>query len=216
MCNICNGIGWITQDLPITDPDFGRLHRCQCQNEKDTAKWKLESGLTKNQLLITSANLHRSGKDTEAMVSAVRSWLRHHTGILTMTGGNGTGKTTLAMAIVNAILNQHIQAIYTTGPLLLTYIRDGYDARFQSDSAMRRLEKMEAVPVLVLDELDKVKATDWVSEILSRFIDARYRRRDELGTVVIYNNADMLTPDVVSRLMEGTVILNNDPDYRKR
>ena len=33
-CEICGGIGWVRQDLPITDPDFGRLQVCLCRQSK--------------------------------------------------------------------------------------------------------------------------------------------------------------------------------------
>ena len=29
-CSICNGMGWLRQDLPTHHPDFGSLVRCEC------------------------------------------------------------------------------------------------------------------------------------------------------------------------------------------
>jgi len=33
-CEICGGIGWVRQDLPITHPDFGRMQVCECRQSK--------------------------------------------------------------------------------------------------------------------------------------------------------------------------------------
>jgi len=37
VCPICGGVGWLHQDLPITDPNFGKLVRCVCK-QQETAK----------------------------------------------------------------------------------------------------------------------------------------------------------------------------------
>ena len=30
-CPICNGVGWLTTNVPVTHPDFGRVYPCECQ-----------------------------------------------------------------------------------------------------------------------------------------------------------------------------------------
>ena len=30
-CPICNGVGWLTTNVPVTHPDFGQVHPCECQ-----------------------------------------------------------------------------------------------------------------------------------------------------------------------------------------
>ena len=30
-CPICNGVGWLTNNVPVTDPDFGQVYPCECQ-----------------------------------------------------------------------------------------------------------------------------------------------------------------------------------------
>lgn len=29
-CKICKGIGWVRHDVPLRDPEFGKLHPCEC------------------------------------------------------------------------------------------------------------------------------------------------------------------------------------------
>lgn len=214
-CSLCNDSGWIRYELPITDPAFGRLTRCSCQVDADRAKWKKDCGLTASQLAMTITGFKRSGTGTADMVAAGKEFMREPVGTLFIHGANGVGKTTMAYAMVPRLIEAGYQTVYVTGPNMFSWIRDGYSAKTQDDGAMRRLDRLQNIRVLILDELDKVRPTDWVLEIMSMFIDGRYRRKDELGTVVICNSPDNLTPDVVSRLMEGRVVENRDSDYRK-
>ena len=29
-CQLCNGLGWLRQDLPVGHPEFGKLVKCDC------------------------------------------------------------------------------------------------------------------------------------------------------------------------------------------
>ena len=33
-CEICNGAGWLREDLDVNDEDFGRLIPCECNLEE--------------------------------------------------------------------------------------------------------------------------------------------------------------------------------------
>lgn len=214
-CDICHGSGWVASDLEIGHPDFGRLHRCECQAELDKERWLKECGLTAAQMEAVKG-LKNTGPGTKAMMDAVKAFITNPVGMLFIHGSNGVGKTTAAYGMTRRLIDAGYRTVYVTGPNMFAWIRDGYSATTQDETAMRRLDRLQSVRVLIIDELDKVRPTDWVREIMSMFVDNRYRRREELGTVVIANNPDNLSPDVVSRLMEGAVVLNQDSDYRRR
>ena len=214
-CNRCHDMGWISEDLPITDPNFGKVHRCPCKIDQDNTRWRKESGLTESQL-STPLSFKKPGPGTSEMIKQGRTFAENPIGTLFIHGSNGVGKTSMAYAMTSRMIDSGYRTVYTTGPNMFAWIRDGYGAQSQDETAMKRLDRLQSVRVLILDELDKVRPTDWVREIMSMFIDNRYRRRDELGTVVIANSPDNLSPDVVSRLMEGAVVLNQDADYRQR
>lgn len=214
-CDVCHGSGWVSSNREITDPEFGRLRRCDCQADRDKERWLKESGLTPSQMESVKS-LKNTGPGTKAMMDAVKAFIANPVGTLFIHGNNGVGKTTASYGMTPRLIDAGYRTVYVTGPNMFAWIRDGYSAQTQDESAMRRLDRLQSTRVLIIDELDKVRPTDWVREIMSMFIDNRYRRRDELGTVVIANNPDNLSPDVVSRLMEGAVVLNQDSDYRQR
>ena len=214
-CDICHGSGWVSSNVEIDHPEFGRLRRCDCQADRDKERWLKESGLTASQMESVKS-LRNTGPGTKAMMDAVKAFIANPVGTLFIHGNNGVGKTTAAYGMTPRLIDAGYRTVYVTGPNMFAWIRDGYSAQTQDESAMRRLDRLQSTRVLIIDELDKVRPTDWVREIMSMFIDNRYRRRDELGTVVIANSPDNLSPDVVSRLMEGAVVLNQDADYRQR
>lgn len=213
-CPICKGVGWLSQELAITDPMFGKMYRCSCQAEKDKEQYRLNCGLTESQRNQPMPVFKNTGGGTRKMIEAGKTFVKDPVGTLFIHGNNGVGKTTLAYAMVNRLVDLGYQTVYVTGPNMLAYIRDGYSEKVKDESAMRRLDRLQSVRVLIIDELDKVRPTEWVDEILSMFFDNRYRRKDELGTVVIANDPVNIRHDIVSRLMEGTVIKNSDTDYR--
>lgn len=62
-------------------------------------------------------------------------------------------------------------------------LRNGY-----SDDGFSGLyDRLASVSVLALDELDKVRLTEWAKEKLYQLCDARYRDRDRKGTLFAMN-----------------------------
>ncbi len=94
---------------------------------------------------------------------------------LFLTGKVGTGKTHLAVAIVDYIARIHKrgfwgQIIFTTSVNLLSSIRLGYE----TGKAQSICEYCEACQLLIIDDLGSEKMTDWVGEVFYRIIDNRY------------------------------------------
>lgn len=89
-------------------------------------------------------------------------------------GDTGTGKTTLAMLISKAALEQgHTVAIYSL-PKLLARIRRTYDSEPGGDSYLSFFERLTSVDLLHIDDLGAEKRSDWVLEQLYSLINERY------------------------------------------
>ncbi len=89
-------------------------------------------------------------------------------------GDTGTGKTTLAMLISKAALeNGRSVAIYSL-PKLLARIRRTYDSEPGGDSYLSFFERLTAVDLLHIDDLGAEKRSDWVLEQLYALINERY------------------------------------------
>jgi DNA replication protein DnaC len=126
---------------------------------------------------------------------------------LWLTGGTGTGKTTLAMLASKAALEAgHSVAIYSL-PKLLARIRRTYDAEPGGDSYSAFFERLTSVDLLHLDDLGAEKKSDWVLEQLYALVNERY---EEKRSMLITSNFDgveleeQIGPRIVSRLTEMT------------
>lgn len=211
----CDGSGWYRLDVPVSDPRFGKLQRCACKQSEDAAKMQAICGLTEAERGYRLSQIATAG-DTERMIAAAGDFILSPSGILTVWGTTGNAKTVVLMSIVNECVERGIGAVYLTGFDLVGYIRDAFK---EDDSALARIRRFENVPVLCLDELDKVKMTDWVIEQITDLIDRRYRLGMEggYGTVIAMNkNPDQLPTWIYSRLSDGrnTIIENRDADMR--
>lgn len=152
------------------------------------------------------------------MLSAARSFVEQPAGMLTLWGGVGNAKTLILQAVVNECIQRGVMAVYVTMLDILEYVREAY--RDQSDSAWRRLDRFSTVPVLAIDEADKVKDTDWTLERETALFDKRYRLgiARKAGTLIAMNKSPEHLPEwIQSRLYDGRnrVYKNADPDMRR-
>ena len=126
-----------------------------------------------------------------------------------ISGEKGTGKTHIAAAIANFLLNQGTSVIFMTERNLFGKIRDAYSKSRnygndgQTESEIRSI--YETVPLLVIDDLGKEKATEWTLATLYAIIDGRY---DRAMPTIITTNYD--TKNLVKRITpkEGDFELN--------
>jgi DNA replication protein DnaC len=99
-------------------------------------------------------------------------------------GGVGTGKTHLAVAVMQEIIRRkRVPSLFVTIPELLDNLRGAYN-----DPARDLDEWMDAVKnadLLVLDDLGSEKATTWVQERL--FVIVNHRYREALPTIFTSN-----------------------------
>jgi DNA replication protein DnaC len=225
MCDICKDIGHYRMDVPFDHPQFGKLIRCECKAREDAERLNRLSGLTDTERRIRLENIVTDGLEaTAAMVIACQRFINNPRGMITIHGGSGNGKTMALQACVNAMLDKNIEAVYVTAFDLISHIRAAFSQDRQTkllsvldEDAYTRLRKFERVPVLAIDELDKVRVTDWVLEQLTDLIDRRYRMAEDGkgGTLIAMNaSVDMQPSWIASRLNRFTVIHNADDDMR--
>lgn len=115
-------------------------------------------------------DIKRNSKN-RAMLEAAQEILGRGYGWLYIYGGPGNAKSEVLKAIVNQ-MNEDGRgpAIYTTLTAVIDYIRAGYG----NNDYLERFEKIRRCPVLAIDEMDKIKETEWVEEFRFKFLDARY------------------------------------------
>jgi len=175
--------GALRLDVPVGDPRFGRPMPCpDCHDATLSQRLSKCSQLTGwlRQARFAGYRVHDANRlGYEAASAFVNEPLRW----LTFWGPFGTGKTHLCAAIVNACVENRKAAVYYTLPDLLNILRGTFKDNTFSDTFSRLVR----VPVLVVDEVDKVNWTQWADEAVYELVDARYRGMDDVGTAFAMN-----------------------------
>jgi DNA replication protein DnaC len=176
---VCDGSGWILGPEDVARP-------CECREAR------LKRGKVRGVASVIPPRYRGVSFDrppvsdmvrdleTKAAVARVRDYIgnldeRLDEGRgLWLFGDTGTGKTTLAMLISKAALeNGRSVAIYSL-PKLLARIRRTYDSEPGGDSYLSFFERLTSVDLLHIDDLGAEKRSDWVLEQLYALINERY------------------------------------------
>jgi DNA replication protein DnaC len=226
VCPICGGVGFLRRDLPVGDPNFGKLVPCICrQNETNQAAryrlYQLSNLEAFKTMSFASFSVQgRLGLADEQIrslqyaLSQAQQFAANPRGWLLLMGSYGCGKTHLAAAVANTCVEFGMQTIFLTVPDLLDWLRYSYDAT--DDTFERRFEELKNINLLVLDDLGAHNSTNWAAEKLFQIMDYRYLRK--LPTVVTSNlELEDLDDRVRSRLQDPdlvTCVRISAPDYR--
>jgi DNA replication protein DnaC len=137
-------------------------------------------------------------------------------GSLVLHGSFGTGKTHLLAALCNAaVAEQHRSALFTTAPKLFSCIQDCIQAK---DPYAPLIARAFRTSLLVIDDIDKAKHSDFREEIYFEIIDERVKagRPTAISTNRLESLADYVGGAVCSRLKVGQLdALMIGADYRE-
>ena len=208
-CPICEGRKWLSVDVPVGHPDFGRAVACQCQI--DTSESERETRLRRysnlgplSRMTFASANPNGLGASPEnawlfaAAFQAAREYADDPTGWLALTGPNGSGKTHLAAAIANRRIELGELAFFVHVPDLLDDLRSTY-APSSEISYSDLFEQVNDAELLILDGLGVQSPTPWAHEKLHQIFNRRANA--ELPTVITTaEDVRDLDPYIASRL----------------
>jgi len=97
-------------------------------------------------------------------------------GWLVLCGPSGTGKTHLAAAVGNALVESDQPVRFVSVPDLLDHLRSAFDPAVGAQYDEIFLQAIEA-PILILDDLGAQSSTAWADEKLDQILTHRYNRR---------------------------------------
>jgi len=180
------------------------------------------SGLHEQELKLRLADIVVKGRPgTRRMVKECRAFVKDPVGALTIHGPSGNGKTMAAQAVVNELNTREIRAEYITADDLIEDLQRAFRAGGASAGARgeSRLQRDVDLPVLVLDDFDKVHLSDWARSKLMALMEKRGRREEQgqAGTLIVMNCDPGEAPGAIaSRLHDGRnrMVHNDDADIR--
>jgi DNA replication protein DnaC len=144
-----------------------------------------------------------------------RAFAAHPEGTLALYGSFGTGKTHLLAAIANAVIAAGRSCRFASVVSLFDALQERIEQRQDYHELVRQAL---GAPLLVLDDLDKLKPSEFREETLYKLMNGRCNAG--LPLVISSNNAPNDLERWVgsagrSRLMQGLIpVPMNGPDYR--
>jgi len=226
-CPICEGVGFIRQDVPVGHLEFGKMHVCACR--KGELNRQMRTRLFTMSRLdelkhLNFDNFRPRGRvglrpakadSLEQAYNHAQIFARTHQGWLLLFGGFGSGKTHLAAAIANVSVDLGIPTLFITVPDMLDALRFSYDdpdATFE-----QRFEDIRSAPLLVMDDFGTQNATEWAQEKLFQILNYRYINK--LPLVVTTNLLiEEMEPRIRSRLDDPDLVTRVNitaQDYRR-
>jgi DNA replication protein DnaC len=215
----CDGSGWILGPEDVARP-------CECREQR------LRRGRGRGVASVIPPRYRGVSFDRPPVtliepmvVRVVRSWVEDlgdnldaGRGLWLM-GDTGTGKTTLAMLVSKAALQESRSVAIYSLPKLLARIRRTYDSEPGEDSYLPFFERLTAVDLLHIDDLGAEKRSDWVLEQLYALVNERYEAQRSMLVTTNLDQQELeeqIGPRTVSRLVEicGDPLPLFGPDQR--
>jgi len=214
-------------DVPTGHPNFGKLEICVCR-QRDVSE-KIRDRLFSISHLdelkdLTFASFKPRGRkglgemqatSLEMAFNQAQHYAKNLRGWLLLQGGYGCGKTHLAAAVANFVVEMGVPTLFLTVPDLLDTLRFSYDS--EDTTFEERFDEIRNAQLLVLDDFGTQNATGWAQEKLFQIINYRYINK--LPLVVTTNlGLDEVEARIRSRLADPELVTAcriNAPDYRR-
>ncbi|MCR4963416.1 MAG: ATP-binding protein [Firmicutes bacterium] len=214
-CPLCRDTGWLMGE--------DGAYPCDCRREKQMAARKQAAGLQPALLghtldafrldyysdFLTDPEGRTYRRLAENACQACRDFVADVTAGkrprgLFFQGEVGRGKTFLAAAVVNALIDRGCGALFTVVPDLLDSLRYSYDPESET-SEETLMNRVRQAPVLVLDDLGSHNYSEWTKNRMYALLN--YRLNHNLPLIVTSNLdleqlKDILGLRVISRIVE--------------
>jgi DNA replication protein DnaC len=225
-CPHCGGLGYLRADIPVGDPDFGKIIACTCRQAKVSQQVhrRLFSLSNLDELRnLTFENFEPRGRigigkfqadSIELAYNQAQQFAQTLQGWLFLEGTYGCGKTHLAAAVANYAVDLGVPTIFITVPDLLDNLRFTWDD--SNTNYETRFERLRSSQLLVMDDFGTQNATPWAQEKLFQIINYRYT--NQLPMVITTNNSlNEIEERIRSRLRDPELVTRvkiHAPDHR--
>ncbi len=191
-CEVCGGRGFYTPNVPVGHPEFGQTVTCSCLEDRlnETRQTRLVRYSNLGALTrFKFETLDRDGRSDSfdgqqrfrAAYDAALQFSSRPDGWLVLSGPYGTGKTHLAAAVSNRLIQNRYSVLFVHIPELLDHLRAAFSPASETTHD-ELFEQVKSTPILVMDELHSGSSTPWSEEKLRQLINYRYNA--QLPTVI--------------------------------
>lgn len=224
-CDVCGNLRWIRYDVPVTDSRFGKLFPCpHCGAAQRIEEQRYQRlieridtyGITPNpDQTFETLTVQGRPDSLRSAKRAAMHFAQSDGGLwLILHGPVGTGKTHMAMAVVNTLRARHKTVLFVEAPGLLDLLRSGYD-RGDYDQLM---ETCKTVDYLLIDDMGTEQLTPWAKDKLYQIVNYRYRQTPPLALMITMNEDPRnLDSRLASRLADrhARTLRVTGGDYRR-
>lgn len=208
-CPECHGGGYVRYDWPLGHPRYGVVDPCP-RRDLDGQAVEQKFGLKRVERNLSWGNiLPMPGSNAVAAARKVREVLERGYGWVYLWGDYGVSKSLILQISTAVSLRAGVDAAYVRMEEVLDHLRGGYGAGDYS----QRIERFQSVPVLCIDEFEKVNEKEEKGEGMSwagskRFLlmDKRYvsATRGDSVTIMAGNvNPSNFRGELWDRIQDG-------------
>lgn len=222
-CPICGGIGYVRFDLPVHDPNFGKIQRCPNAKILDIERRQNDPriGLTAAEVRNLTWESVSPASPVHNHVGEIREAMKKRSGFILLVGEPGRGKTLMLKVLVAVAIHAEYEAAYANMSEILDDLRRSFDASASGAELASRMDWWMGLDVLAIDEYDKANSTSWAQERIHLLMDTRYRKAlSGEGVTVIATNVEPKDDYLISRFRDarvGKIIrLSGSVDVRTR
>lgn len=202
-CPICKGLGFVHYDRPLSHPKFGKLE--YCPNINPIKRYGSKCGLTEYELKYSWKLLVDINGMGDVLMKVTRI-LNQGYGMIFIWGNYGLGKTSILKTIVAESIRSGKESAYSRMVEIMNDLRSAYSTEHSNEEFSRRLNFWMNVPILCIDEFNRIKMTDYVEEQRFTILDQRYENAiQKEGITVMVSNSDPAKLDkyLADRIFDG-------------
>lgn len=170
-CPLCHGFGWVRFDREVGDPLFGKMSLCP--NLLSSALGG-DSGLNERELKLSwsaVSEINQAG----AAVAAIKRTFERGRGWVYLWGQPGLGKTLILTVAIAEMIRSGRPGVYTRMADILDDLRKGFGDDQPKGEEQRRVDRWASLPLLAIDELDRVRSSEYSDEKRFALLDRRYQ-----------------------------------------
>ena len=185
-----------------------------CQDDQWREYLRANCGLKGKDLNISLETFKASGpyfekEEARGVARGLLAMNDYPAGFVTFYGGVGRGKSHILKALVNGFRGVGAYARYVNAADLIQEIKDHFSDGNGGIVVEETIRHYRKVRVLAIDELDKVKLTEWTLQTLHRLLDTRYESAGLLTVLAMNTKPEDLPGDLEylsSRISGGVAV----------